>query len=111
MQTVWKYQVQLGLTRDTEEKLAVWEADMPEDAKFCSFQAQFGQPVMWMSVNTDAKLTRRKFKILATGEPLPETKADERWQYLSSLQIERGMWTWHLHELIHISVDLSTRNG
>jgi hypothetical protein len=98
MQTVWKYQVTLGLTKDTEEKLATWIVDMPIHSKVLSVQSQFGQQVMWVEVETENPLVKRTFKIFATGEDMPKVEG-KKWSYISTTQIERGMWTWHLFEL------------
>ena len=100
MKTVWKYQIQLGLKKNFEEDLSEWTVEIPKGAQILSIQAQFGQPVFWALIDTEAELIKRKFRIFSTGEKIPVGTMYGKYVHHGTLQIEGGRWAWHLFEVV-----------
>lgn len=87
MITVHKYHVPLGVT----ETIA-----LPADAVIRHVGSQDRLAVVfWAEVDTAREREMRRFRVFATGEPLPE-RAD--WAaYVGSVQ--DGPMVWHLYEV------------
>ena len=98
MKTILKYEVKLGLRGDREETLHPWRINTYRGAKLLDVQMNFGQPVMWMEVDTDEMKEPKYFRIFATGEPMP-TAEGLVMEHRATLQINRGEWVWHLYEI------------
>ena len=80
---VWKYPLQ---------KDSYHIVDLPVGAEVLSFQMQQGVPTIWALVDVNGSLGRRMFRILATGESLP----DKNLKYIGSVQDHA--FVWHLFE-------------
>lgn len=76
---IYKYQVDFNFV-----------LSIPTDAKFLSFQNQFGNPVVWFELDPLASPVDRKFSLIGTGTEFSGG------QYLSTVQ--DGPLVWHLYE-------------
>lgn len=89
MKTVWKYDIPV----QDEFSIA-----MPKGAELLSVQDQFGQPRMWVFVDTTEVLVERRFAVVGTGHIHGEPWFDVH-HFLGTFQILKGELVFHLFEL------------
>lgn len=84
MRTVYKYQLNLGIT----------EIELPENAEILTVGKDPANLYsLWALVNTEAPLEKKKFITLGTGTEVP----DNAW-YLKSFR--EHIFVWHVFELV-----------
>jgi len=88
MQTIWKYQIIVGVN----------DLTMPRGASVLAVQVQHGIPTMWALVNPNAVHDRRRFVVYGTGHPIDST-ADAG--YVGTFQMMGGDLVWHVFEDRH----------
>lgn len=66
---------------------------IPMGAKFLDLQIQNGRPQMWFLCYTEARPQKRKFKIFATGEHVPDIYT----KYIGTYQ--KPPFVWHVLEI------------
>ena len=85
MKTIWKF----SLYTDNVQQI-----EMPGLSHVLCFQKQDGEICIWAEVNDELPKVTRTFKIVMTGEELP----DEDLRYIGTVQ--DGAFVWHLFEII-----------
>lgn len=68
--------------------------EMENDAKVLAFQAQNGVPTLWVSATGGTVKSRRKFRLMQTGQADAVIEAGE---YLGTIQVQ-GL-VWHGYEV------------
>jgi hypothetical protein len=90
MRSIWKY----NIPAQDEFSIA-----MPKGAEILSIQDQYGQPRMWVLVDTTEVLVERRFAVVGTGHVLGETWFDLH-HFLGTFQMLDGDLIFHLFEEI-----------
>ena len=85
MKTIWKYPL---VVIDAIQRLE----GVPKGAVSVKVDSQLGGPCLWMLVDTDAQPEPRAFKVVGTGQRIP----DNGW-YVGSWQAPP--FVWHLFEV------------
>ena len=101
MQTIHKYQIQLGLAKNFQEELNEWTLSIPAGAEIVSIQSQFGQPVLYCIVSLNRPEEVRTFRVFATGEKITELPDGYVWKYRGIINQHNGGFTWHILEKLH----------
>lgn len=86
MRVIHKYPIELALN---------FTVEMPKTAVFLSVQVQRNSPQMWMLVDPDIRLVKRRFCVVTTGQTLP----DQCLLYLGTFLLDEGSFVGHLFEL------------
>jgi len=81
--TIWKFPLAVTDVQDVP---------MPADAQVASVQLQGGQLMAWALVSPDAPIVNRRFRVIGTGNPVP----DVAMTYRGSVQM--GLFVWHVFE-------------
>jgi hypothetical protein len=84
-ESIWKFQ------------LSVIDAQtimMPSDCKILSVQMQDGVICMWALVNTQSLRQRRIFRVIGTGNPIPE--GSQGLSFIATAQ--HSPFVWHIFE-------------
>jgi len=89
MITIYKYSI---LLKDN------FEIEMPVGATVLSFQVQRSVPCIWVQVNTNMPLEKRRFALKGTGHNL-DNITEEIEKYIGTIQLENGGLIFHLFEL------------
>ncbi len=88
MKTIYKYNVTL---EDT------FELKLPKGAQVLSVQEQYGDPVMWAVIDTEAPKEKRTFRLVGTGHPIdPELNL----AFIGTFQLDHGDFVGHLFEIL-----------
>lgn len=64
-----------------------------------------GVPYIWAMVDTEAPNETRRFRIIGTGNPIPEfdlesaMRFEKGYKYIGTFQQAQGMLIWHLLEV------------
>jgi len=68
--------------------------EMPKGSRVLTIQTQGSAPNIWAEIDPDAPRIKRKFFIVATGQPMeiPETSS-----YLGTFQIQDGALVFHVY--------------
>lgn len=69
-------------------------AKMPLGAEVLTAQIQHGRLCVWALVDTERQLSRRTFRIVGTGYPIPDWEA---LRYIATAQ--DGHFVWHVFEV------------
>ena len=94
MKTIHKYQFMIN----------GFDYSIPIGAKFLTAFIQDGDPQMWFEVDANQRLETRSFRVLGTGESMPE---NENLVYLTTFQqaltditsLQTEHYIWHLYEI------------
>ena len=86
MRTIWKYKLDMAV---------VTEVEMPEGANVLQFQNQGGAMTFWAAVDTEAATEKRTFRVVGTGQPIPDVTGFEM-RYMGTVQC--GIYVWHIFE-------------
>jgi hypothetical protein len=87
MKTIWKYSFPLGpLTRQ-----------IPRGGVVLSFAMQFNIPCIWVLVDDGALMETRQFRIVGTGQPLPDP---DNSKFIGTVLADGGNFVWHLFEIV-----------
>jgi hypothetical protein len=89
MLTVYKYEVPF----DDEFTL-----ELPTAARLLTFQAQHEKPCLWALVDSEARLTKRRFRLAGTGHDINEAERDLI--YIGTAQFRGGSLVFHLFEVL-----------
>ncbi|MHB8387575.1 MAG: DUF7352 domain-containing protein [Acidiferrobacteraceae bacterium] len=90
---IWKYP--LPVTGD-------FYLDLPANTEILSAQAQQDKPQMWVRrspADPDARIIRRNFQIVATGEEVEHSRF-EHWNHIDTFQLLDGELVFHLFEVL-----------
>ena len=87
---IYKYEVKI------EDQ---FEIKMPKDADIFDVQMQSEVPCMWAMVDTEAEIVTRRFRIIGTGNSIPEFDHVSRYEYIGTFQQYNGSLVWHLLEV------------
>ena len=90
MKAIWKYQ--LVISSEVQVFL------IPKGAEVLTCQMQYGEPFLWVVVDTHASREDRSFAVVGTGYEIPDEKA-ERMTYISTVQQGLGHLVWHIMEV------------
>ncbi len=82
MKTIYKY----PLSFDTFDAI-----DLPANAEVVDFQFQADNPFIWCLHNTGIVIERRYFRVVGTGQQIPEDA-----KYIKSCHVSG--YVWHLFE-------------
>jgi hypothetical protein len=82
---IWKYELEV-----TDDQYI----EMPKGAKPLSVGVQSRTPVMWVEVDPEADGLNFHVRIIATGEPIPETEEQAGMQFVGTFQI--GLFVGHV---------------
>lgn len=74
---------------------SVFELEMPEGAQVLAFATQLDIPFLWALVETEAPTQLRRFRLVATGEGLPE---NETLVHIGTQVGIQGYLVFHLFE-------------
>lgn len=66
---------------------------MPRVAKIMMVGSQNGQPFLWAIVDSESPLFERRYRLIATGQPIPGGH-----DHVASFTRNNGESTWHLFE-------------
>ena len=83
---VWKYPIKIG---------GLTELNLPSGAQVLTANLQNEQPFLWALVDPNKPLTIRRFRLVATGEPLDANSVF----YVGTLFPEGGRFVLHLFEV------------
>jgi hypothetical protein len=86
MKTIHKY----SLDATHEDKITVM---MPVVAKIVMVGSQNGNPFLWAIVDTESPLVARRYRLIATGQPIPGGH-----DHVASFTRNSGESSWHLFE-------------
>lgn len=86
MRTIYKYPL---TSQDSQVDI-----QMPIGAEILHVDIQNGVPCLWVKVNPRGTPERRRFRIVATGEPFQ----DDRLKYLKTFQ--DPPYVWHVFEVL-----------
>jgi hypothetical protein len=86
METIWKYEFYV---RD------MFDLHIPFGGTILDVQVQGNTPFMWVLVDTNQPLVRRRFRIFGTGNPF-DLDNDYGWGYVGTFQVPP--FVWHLFE-------------
>ena len=70
---------------------------MPQGAKILTVQVHYGKPQIFLLVNTKRPRETRKFRLVATGNPIEE--AEELLNYIGTFHLKGIGVTCHLFEI------------
>ena len=84
MKTIHKY----SLDTTHEDKIKVM---MPRVAQIVMVGSQNGQPFLWAIVDTEHPLVERRYRLIATGQPIPGG-----YDHVASFTRTNGESSWHL---------------
>lgn len=87
MRTVYKYII------NPDDLVSV---SMPEKSMVLSAQMQGGRIAIWALVDTDRPLRDRKFRVIGTGNPIPELLNQLR--FIDTVQLEKLGLVFHIFE-------------
>lgn len=82
--TIWKFSVSI------QDTLII---TMPKNARILDLQVQDNQATIWVLVNPGNEKEERRFRIIGTGDPLPQEIALD---YIGTIQMPPLVW--HLFE-------------
>ena len=85
---ICKYQVQV---KDS------FSIEMPRNAHILDVQLQQEVPYIWAMVDTDEEVETRNFKVIGTGNPIPEFS--KGYGYIGTFQLSGGSLVFHLLEV------------
>lgn len=85
MKTIYKYQL-----KTTDQQTIT----MPVGSEILSLQIQFGNPCIWVKVDTDNEVRYRTFVTFGTGHPLPENDLE----FIGTYQT--GQFVFHVFEIL-----------
>ncbi len=85
METVWKFALE---TIDDQY------IDMPVGAKILCVQTQGNKPCLWARVDSESKFRLRRFRVVGTGDSLPNIPMD----YIGTYQLYSGQCVFHVFE-------------
>jgi hypothetical protein len=71
--------------------------EMPRSAELLHVALQHDVPCVWALVNTDAPMTKRKFRLAGTGHPLGVRTYQD--VHVGSFFQADGLLVWHLFDL------------
>lgn len=81
---------------------AVYEIDMPRNAKILDIQVHAGMPVIWAIVNPNKETRKYVFHVFGTGSEMSDY--DKRhYDYIKSIQLSTAWGAtvcWHIFEVI-----------
>lgn len=83
MKTIWKYSLK-----------PTTEVDIPSGSVILDIQSQFGEPQMWVLVDTSEKMEKRVFNTYGTGHKIEGDPG----KYLGTFQISGGTLVFHVFE-------------
>ncbi len=83
---IWKFTLPIG---------AAFDIEMPEGAKILSLQAQHDEPQIWAHVDVYAPLTKRRFLMVGTGQPIA---IDPKCEFVGTFQIGSAPLVFHVFE-------------
>lgn len=83
MKTIWKYALDVEV-----------EIEMPIGATVLSVGEQFGGPVLWAQVDSDAPMEQRTFRMIGTGHEFDGTG-----KFLGTIQMMSGALVVHVFEV------------
>ncbi len=86
MKTIHKY----SLDTTYKDNIVVM---MPRVAHIVMVGSQGSQPFLWAIVDTESPLFERRFRLIATGQPIPGG-----YDHIASFTRNNGESTWHLFE-------------
>lgn len=73
------------------------ELDLPKGAQVLSVHEQHGQACMWVLVDpTQTHMKRRTFKLVATGEPIPDA---DNLKFIGTVMLMEGSIVLHAFEV------------
>lgn len=81
---IWKYELGVGVT----------ELEIPMDARRLGVGNQQNRPVLWMLVNQENELEKRKFRICMTGAEYDF----EELGYIGTVLVDDGAYVLHVFE-------------
>jgi len=93
---IYKYPVKI-----TDE----FEIEMPKGAHILDVQMQREDACLWAMVDIEAEKETRCFRIIGTGNPIPEfsnwsrMKYRRGYEYIGTFQQHNGALVWHLLEM------------
>ncbi len=67
---------------------------LPADAKILTVQYQFGEPHIWVMLDTEEPKVSWKFTIIGTGQDMGEYLSKE--DYIGTFQLDGGALVFHL---------------
>lgn len=73
---------------------------VPKQSELLTVQVQRGMPYMWFLVDKEYPTTERVFEVFTTGQDIKYDMGVER-KYISTFQLDDGMFVGHLFERIH----------
>jgi hypothetical protein len=98
MHTIWKYQIEqyLDLTIMGEITRGNVVIPMPKGAEPLDVQVQYGDMYLWCIVDTDQPYVDTELFVVGTGHALPATIKYAPFRYIGTIQLEDGMWVFHV---------------
>ena len=91
MKRIFKYSIPLQ---------GEFDKDLPIGAEILSFQSQNDLPYIWVIIDEDADVEKRRFRIYGTGHPIERTvNEDISLHFIGTIQILAGGLVWHLFEV------------
>lgn len=92
---IWKFQITSN-PNHPENLPDTFELELPIGARLLSFQLQHGVPTLWVLLNPDNKIERRRFHLIGTGHPVPAVHLF----FIGTIQLLGGDMVKHLFEEI-----------
>ena len=89
MYTIWKYEI------PTETN---FEIEMPRVSKVLKCENQRNLPYMWVLVDTESTLIKRKFLFVGTGHKLDIGGLGDV-RHVSTFQVDGGNYIFHIFEV------------
>ena len=98
MRTIWKFPFEVD--DDIEIEMPAYSSILHVESQ-PQYEAVLGnevhrkeQPCLWAIVNSDRPMIKRRFIIVGTGNPMPESHGG----HVASFQMHGGKLVWHLFE-------------
>jgi hypothetical protein len=90
MKKIWKYKLEI-----TDNVVL----EMPRNAEILTVQMQGETPMIWALVDTENNIEKRSFKIIGTGNPVPDLARHLSRKYINTFQMMEGRLVFHLFEI------------
>lgn len=101
MKKIYKYEIPI------QDKFSIL---MPDFAKILSVQVQNSHPYIWALIDDKVKLTKRYFRLFATGQEIDcnSVTSPFDWDYcdyVGTFQIMNGLLVWHLFDFYYEDIN------
>jgi hypothetical protein len=87
MKTVWKFPL---------ASTVVTKLQLPVGAQVLTVQMQYDEPQLWVLVDPQAPKEERRFQLVGTGH---EFEPQGALKYINTIQVQGGLFVFHLFEV------------